>query len=48
MHANEFGIIEKLEEYSRKNGVYDDGLKEHIQKLKNYKGNLEIIDRKLI
>eukprot|EP00347_Sterkiella_histriomuscorum_P002945 403366190 len=48
IHANEFGIIEKLEDYSSKNGVYDDGLKEHIQKLKNYKSNLEIIDRKLV
>jgi len=37
-----------LEEYSTKNGVFDDGLKDWIYKLKNYKTNLEIIDKKFI
>ncbi|CDW75343.1 UNKNOWN [Stylonychia lemnae] len=46
--ANEHGVIEKLEEYSQKNGVFDDHLKEWISKLKNYKTNLEIIDKKFI
>ena len=48
MLANEFGIIELLEEFNRKNGVYDDGLKDHIQKLKTYKLNLEIIEKKFV
>lgn len=48
MLANEFGIIELLEEFSKKNSVYDDYIKEHIQRLKTYKVNLEVIERRFI
>ncbi len=48
MLANEYSIIELLEEYIRKHGIFDDHLREHINKLKTYRMNLEIIEKKLI
>ena len=48
MLANEYGIMEALEEFHRKNGIYDDTAKDHMSRLKNYKTNLEVLERKFI
>lgn len=46
--ANEYGIIELLDEFNRKNGSYDDLSGEHASRLRLYKSNLEALERKFI
>ncbi len=47
MLANEHGIIELVDEYTNKNGILEgDHLKEQVNKIKHYKLNLEVLERK--
>jgi hypothetical protein len=46
MLANEYGIVELIDDYTRKNGIYDDHLTDQMRKTKTYKMNLEIMERK--
>lgn len=46
MLANEYGIAELIDDYTKKNGIYDDHLTDQIKKIKTYKLNLEVMERK--
>ena len=46
MLANEYGIVELIDDYTKKNGLYDDHLREQMNKVKTYKLNLEVMERK--
>mmetsp|Transcript_13311 Transcript_13311/g.13106 ORF Transcript_13311/g.13106 Transcript_13311/m.13106 type:complete len:131 (+) Transcript_13311:1295-1687(+) len=44
----EHNLVELYEQYSQKCGIYDDNAKLQALKLKDYRSNLDLIDRKLV
>lgn len=48
MMAGDHNIVELLEAYTKKSGIYDDAAKDHIVRLKQYRSNLDLLDKKFV
>ncbi len=46
--ASDYGLTELFDEYSNKCGIYDDNAKDQAMKLRNYRSQLDILEKRFI